>query len=84
MRRAGRRIGAPRTRLLGGVAPGGVAPGGVAPAAWLLAARLLGGAGWDGTGRLWGATAGFGVSPWAATHHATWADGLLTMKARVT
>ena len=35
-------------------------------------------------GWLWGATAGFGVCPWAATHHATWADGLLTMKARVT
>jgi len=38
----------------------------------------------NGDGWLWGATAGFGVCPWAATHHATWADGLLTMKARVT
>ena len=43
-----------------------------------------GGTGRDGAAGLWGATAGFGVCPWAATHHATWADGLLTMKARVT
>jgi hypothetical protein len=47
------------------------------PATWRGTAR-------DGAAGLWGATAGFGVCPWAATHHATWADGLLTMKARVT